>query len=133
MHGMEHAWWRACMAGVCMVGACMVEGMHGRGVHGRGMHGRGHAWQGACVTGGMCGKGICMVGGVHGRGHVWHACPWQILRDMVNEWVVCILLECILVYFNLVLFYVNMLKHVQLVNLIKRRLKYSQLTCKNSR
>ena len=48
MHGMEHAWWRACMAGVCMVGD---------------MHGRGHAWQGcACVA--------CMVGGMHGRGHV---------------------------------------------------------------
>ena len=44
-----------------------------------GMHGRG-----ACVAGGMCGM---------------HA-PHQKLRDMVNEWEVRILLECILVLHN---------------------------------
>ena len=36
----------------------------------------------------MHGRGACMVGG----------CAWQILRDMVNEWAVRILLECILVF-----------------------------------
>ena len=30
------------------------------------MHGRGHAWQGACMMGGMHGKGACMA-----RGHAW--------------------------------------------------------------
>ena len=68
--------------GACVAkGVCMAErgSMCGRG---------GHAWQEAC-----------MAGGVHGRGHVWHACPpRQILRvrHTVNEWAVCILLECIL-------------------------------------
>ena len=33
----------------------------------RGMYGRGHAWQGACVVGGMCGRGACMAGRVHDR------------------------------------------------------------------
>ena len=72
---------RACVAGgVCMAGgACIVgEGMHGRGACMAG----GHAWQGACVAGGM---------------HGTHAPPQQILPDTVNERVVCILLECILV------------------------------------
>ena len=45
-------------------------------------------------------------GGIRGRGQVWHGkgvcmartCPpRQILRDMVNEWAVGILLECIFV------------------------------------
>ena len=54
-----------------------------------GMCGRGHAWQGACMVGGMYGRGY--GGGMHGRGHAW-----QILWDTVNEWAVCILLECIL-------------------------------------
>ena len=43
------------------------------------MCGGGHAWQGACVAGGMCGRGACMAGpcmagdmrggegGMHGR------------------------------------------------------------------
>ena len=44
------------------------------------MHGGGHAWGGV---------------GVRGGGHAW-----QILRDMVNERVVRILLECILVNFK---------------------------------
>ena len=82
MHGCSQG---ACMVaprGACMVapgGACMV------------------ALGGACVVaprGGMCG----CSGGVH----VWllpggHA--WDMMRygDMINEWVVHILLECILV------------------------------------
>ena len=36
----------------------------------------GHAWQGACVAGGMCGGGNVWQGGMHcggvcGRGHAW--------------------------------------------------------------
>ena len=53
--------------GVCMAG---------------GMQWQGHAWQGACVVGGMHG------GGMHSRGHVWQGvyiaggmhskrCTWQ--------------------------------------------------------
>ena len=70
----------ACMAGghvwqggrACLVGACMAGGMHGRGV---------------CVAGGMCGSGgACMAGG-----HVWQ-------ENRPLQWVVCILLECILVW-----------------------------------
>ena len=62
-----HAWQggmcgrRACMAGEC---AC----------RGGGVHSKGHAWQGACVAGGMHG------GGGHGRGHAWwggHLC-WGV-------------------------------------------------------
>ena len=57
--------------------------------------GGGHAWQVACVAGGIHGGG-CMAGGVHGRGacvaggHVWqggvHAMhtPWTP-RDMVGQ------------------------------------------------
>ena len=58
------------------------------------MCGRGHAWQGACVAGGMCGRGgECMA-----RGHAWQdGHVWQILQDTVNEQAVRILLECILV------------------------------------
>ena len=57
--------------GMCARGVCVVGG---------GMHGRGHAWQGACMTGGAW----------------WGGHAWQILQDTVNEWAVCILLECIL-------------------------------------
>ena len=57
-------------------GACVVVG----GVHVCG----GHAW----LQGGMCGcRGACVVGGMH-----------RIQQDTVNERVVCILLECILVF-----------------------------------
>ena len=80
---------------VCSRGVCMAEGgMHGKGVCVVG---------GACVAGVMHGRGVCMVGGVHGRGHEWQGglsgtfTPWHILQDTVNEWAVCILLECILV------------------------------------
>ena len=109
MHG------RGCVSG----GACMAGGVHGRGMHGRGCPwqgacmagdacGRGHAWQRACMAGGVW-WGACMAGGMHGGGHAWwrgmcgrvgvhgiHA-PNQILRDTVNEQAACILLECILV------------------------------------
>ena len=52
-------------------GACMAGGMCDRG-----MCGRGHAWQGACMAGGMHGRGhvwqgACVAGGMHGRGHAW--------------------------------------------------------------
>ena len=114
MCGRGHAW-----QGVCIGwgGACMAGGVHGRGhvwwgaMHGGGaggMHGRGrHAWQGACMVGvmrgrgGMHGRGVCVAGGhvwqggMHGRG-----CAWQIPRDTVNEWVVRILLECMLVIYS---------------------------------
>ena len=94
---MGHAWlWEGmhgCQRGVCMVagGACMVARGHVHGCGGMcmvsgGMCGCGeHAW----LQGGMCGcGGTCMVvgGGMH-----------RIQRDTVNEWAVCILLECILV------------------------------------
>ena len=65
---------------VYMVGVCMVSGVHGRGAcMAGGVHGRR----------GMHGGGACLAGG---GGHAW-----QILRDMLNEWAVRILLECILV------------------------------------
>ena len=79
-------------SGACMVGACMAGGMHGGN-----MHGGGHVWWGACMAWGMCGGGTCIVGGV------WVVCmPPPTLRDMVNERVVRILLDCILVqrYFS---------------------------------
>ena len=74
-----------------------------------GMCGKGHAWQG---VEGVHGRGACMVGaciagggGMHGRGCAWQVgcawqdcAAWQILRDVVNERVVHILLECILVF-----------------------------------
>ena len=89
-----HAWSRggACVAeGVCVAGGhAWLGGVHGQG----GMHDGWHAWQGACVAGGVCmvrgcvwqgvcmagghawqggmhGRGACMVGGMHGRGHAW--------------------------------------------------------------
>ena len=70
--GGGHAWlWR---------GACVVGGMHGcGGVHGWGVCGCG----GACV---VAGGHAWLWGGMH-----------RIRRDMVNERVVRILLECILV------------------------------------
>ena len=96
--------------GACMVGGGVGGGMCGRGggMHGRGgghvwqgtcmvegVWGRGHVWWGACMTGGMCGGGrACMAG----RGACMHAMPDTTRNgDMVNEWVVRILLECILV------------------------------------
>ena len=74
MHGRGHVW-----QGPCVAGGHAWQG---------GMHGRGHTWQGVCMTGGCEWQGVCMAGGMHGRGHAWHT---------VNEWVVRILLECILV------------------------------------
>ena len=82
-------------------GACMAGSMHGKGVCvAGGVHGRGHAWQrGACLARGCAWQGVCMAGGAVWQGSACMACthPRQILRDMVNEQVVCILLECILV------------------------------------
>ena len=73
-------------------GACVVKGGH---VWSKGVHGKG--------GGGMCGK----VGGCAW----WRGCAWQtgacvvkggvcgIWQDMINERMVCILPECILVWF----------------------------------
>ena len=60
-------------------------------VHSRGMHGRGGAWQGYAWQVGM-----------HGRGHAWqegHA--WQ--KRWPLQQMVCILLECILVFESITL------------------------------
>ena len=63
----------------------------------------GHAWLlwGACVValGGMhgCSGGVVASGGMCGCSGGEHAWDTMRYRDMVNEWVVCILLECILV------------------------------------
>ena len=79
----------------CVTGGCACPGrggmcawgeggMHALGVLAGGMHGWGHAWLGA----------------VRGRGHACHTPPPQAwYREIwpVNEWAVCILLECILV------------------------------------
>ena len=62
-------------------GACMVKGQP---VWPGGVHGRG------CVAGGMHGQGVCMTGGMHGRGHALQE-RWPL------QWMVHILLECILV------------------------------------
>ena len=60
---------------------------------GVGMHGRGrHAWQGGMGCRGHGYQGAYMAGVCVARTH-----SKQILRDTVNERVVCILLECILV------------------------------------
>ena len=99
----------------------------GGGMHGWGsMHGRGHAWQGACMVGGMhgggmCGRG-CVVGacmfGMHGGhawqgmcmagGHVWQGACVHGGEGVCKagghawqerqplQWTLCILLECIL-------------------------------------
>ena len=85
------------------VSVCPQGGVHGcQGVWmvAGGMRGEeGHAWQrGACVVkGGMCGKGghAWQRRGMHGEGgHAWDTMRYG---DMINERVVCILLECILV------------------------------------
>ena len=39
--------------------------------------GGGHAWQGACMVGGMHGRGHVWQGGMHDRGHVWWGHAWQ--------------------------------------------------------
>ena len=78
-----------CQGGVCgCQGVCMVAG------------GRGHVW----LQGDMWLRGACMApGGMHGgaclvaRGHAWLPGGMHGIRDTVNEWVVRILLECILV------------------------------------
>ena len=80
-HGGMHGWEGAWQGGMCGRG-----GMHGTGVCVEG----GHAWHR-----GVCDRRACMAGGVHDMP------PWQILRDTVNEWVVRIILECILVPSNI--------------------------------
>ena len=42
-----------------------------------GVHGRRHAWQEACMAGGVHGRGACMVGGMHGRYYdIWSMSGW---------------------------------------------------------
>ena len=65
------------------------------------VRGRGHVWWGACMAGGRVWRGACMGGGMHGRRCACNAHPQQILRDAVNERAVRILLECMLVFFDL--------------------------------
>ena len=68
-----------------------VEGVHGGGVGG--VHGGGGVWQGGMRDGGAC------VAGGHAwqGGHAWREGVCMPLWHVVNERVVCILLECILV------------------------------------
>ena len=102
MHGRGHAWQGACgVGGHAWQGTCLARGCAWKG----GMHCRGHAWQGGMCgrghewQGGMSGGGTCMAGGAW-----WGACmPQQILWDTVNEWAIHILLECILVWNNIIL------------------------------
>ena len=62
-----------------------------------GMCGRGCV---VCVAGGMHGGGACMVGGVHAMHNPPTPPPQALqLQYTVNERAVCILLECILVFF----------------------------------
>ena len=77
-----HVW-----QGACMVGGRVCQG----GMHGRGMAG-GMCMAGeACIARGMHSRWVCMAGrGVYGRGHVW-----QERRPL--QWIVHILLECIVV------------------------------------
>ena len=93
--------WGACMVvGACIFfwgGAWLPGGMHGGGGYAWLMGG--HMWLGACVVvGGMHGWGACVVGGACMAGGCMVVGGVHRIRpDMVNEWVVCILLECILV------------------------------------
>ena len=73
---------------MCSRGALWWWGVHGRGWHAwqgacmaGGMHGRGHAWQVTCMAGRMYGRGVCMAdtmrygqqeGGTHPTG--MHSC-----------------------------------------------------------
>ena len=65
----------------------------------------GHMTGGVCPRGGMsASRGVLHPGGLHlGRGGSASRgvgqTPHGILQDMVNKQAVCILLECILVYF----------------------------------
>ena len=67
--------------------------------------------QGVCIQeslplGRSASRGVCIQGGLHpGRLHQTLerlSPPYQILWDMINEWAVRILLECILVYAHFV-------------------------------
>ena len=92
----------ACVAGawqgVCLAEGCMAEGsVHGRG--GACVAGR------ACMAGGLCAwwecawghawQGACMPGGMHGRRQALQGACMQERRPL--KWVLCLLLECILV------------------------------------
>ena len=91
-------------------------GMHSRGHAWQGTCVAGEAWQGACMAGGMCGKGVYMAGAcMCGMGCVWQGacvargCVWQEGMHVWQErqplqWVVHILLQCILVLYFLPFF-----------------------------
>ena len=92
--GGGHAWSLVGGAWLLAGGACVVAG--------------GHAWLlvGACMvaSGGACmvaggGHAWLLAGDMHGcRGYAWlQGDVHRIRQDMVNEWAVYILLECILV------------------------------------
>ena len=86
-------WGKVIFSEACVKNSVHSGGMRGGGGVAGGMHDRReHAWQGACMVGGVHGRRACVAGGMHGGG-----CAWQILWDTVNEWAVRILLECILV------------------------------------
>ena len=117
-----HAWLLrgdGVMGGVVALGGVVAPGgMHGcsRG----GMHG---CCQGACMVapGGMhgCCWGVCMLaaGGMHGcsGGGSWDMTRY---RDMINEWAVRILLECILILKALVDISSIMEPFIPLVNFV---------------
>ena len=132
--GGGHAWWGICSRGdmcVCVGGGtCMAGGMHGGGrACVGGMHGVvGHVcWGRACMVrehawlGGMHGRGM------HGEGYAWqrvymaggHA--WQERWPL--QWVVHILLECILVKFEISVFSItsnNQKTGLNVVDLVNR-------------
>ena len=98
MSGRYISYWNAFLLPfiLCVGGVCMAGGMCGKGAC---MHSKG-GMHGGCMVGDMHSRGACTAGGyawqggMHGRGWMAGGCAWQILQDMVNEWAVCILLEC---------------------------------------
>ena len=86
----------ACMVDACVVaqGACMVA------LGGCMVAPRGCAWflPGVCMCFFPGGMHVFFLGGMHG---FFQGGVHRIQQDTVNEWVVCILLECILVQFIL--------------------------------
>ena len=90
----------ACMAGwTCMAeGACMAGGVHGRGACMEGVCVVGHGGWGVCMAGEHAWQGACVVRGMPGGVHACPPADTMRYSDAVNEWAVCILLECIPVH-----------------------------------
>ena len=63
------------------------------GMCGGDMFGRGHAWQGACVAGGVhegaCVVGVCMAGGMHGLGTCMAGGGGMAVQSKGNVAVTC--------------------------------------------